>query len=102
MSLILSSVENEPAPALIDTHPKPSYPRFMTVQLTAEQEVQLSRIAEQSGRAVDELAREAVDRYLAEDAHFRAAVQEGLDAVDRGEFVPASEVWDRVERELQS
>jgi len=86
----------------IDTHPKPSYPQLMTIQLTAEQEARLSEIAAQAGRSVDDVAREAVDRYLAEDAHFRAAVQEGIDAADCGEFVPTSEVWERVERELQS
>jgi predicted transcriptional regulator len=74
----------------------------MTVQLTAEQEARLSDIAAQAGRTVEDVAREAVDLYLAEDAHFRAAVQEGLDAADRGEFVPSSEVWERVERELRS
>jgi predicted transcriptional regulator len=73
----------------------------VTVQLTAEQEAQLSRIAEQSGRAVDELAREAVDRYLAEDVHFRAAVLQGLAEADRGEFISSSEVWASVERELE-
>lgn len=46
----------------------------MTIQLTAEQEARLSAIAAQAGRAIDDLAREAVDRYLAEDTHFRAAV----------------------------
>lgn len=74
----------------------------MPVQLTAEQEARLSEIATQAGRAVEDVAREAVDRYLADDAHFRAAVQEGIDAAARGEFVPSSEVWERVERELQS
>jgi predicted transcriptional regulator len=74
----------------------------MTVQLTAEQEAQLARIAEQSGRAVDELAREAVDRYLAEDAHFRAAVLQGLAEADRGELLSSEEVWASVERELQA
>jgi predicted transcriptional regulator len=51
---------------------------------------------------VDELAREAVDRYLAEEAHFAAAVQEGIDAADRGEFLTSSQVWDRVEGVLKS
>jgi predicted transcriptional regulator len=74
----------------------------MTVQLTAEQESQLSEIAAQAGRAIDELAREAVDRYLAEEARFRSAVQAGVDAADRGEFLSPSEVWARVERELEA
>ena len=74
----------------------------MEVQLNPEQEAQLSRIAAQAGRDVDQLAREAVDRYLAEEAHFAAAVQEGIDAADRGEFLTSSQVWDRVERVLKS
>jgi predicted transcriptional regulator len=73
----------------------------MEVQLSAEQAAQLSRIADLAGRSVDELAREAVDRYLAEEAKFHAAVQAGLEETERGDFIPASEVWDAVERELQ-
>jgi predicted transcriptional regulator len=73
----------------------------MEVQLSVEQEAELSRIADEMGRSVDELAREAVERYIAEEAHFRAAVQAGLDDAARGNFVPTSEVWAAVERELQ-
>lgn len=74
----------------------------MTIQLTAEQEARLSEIAAQAGRPIDEVAREAVDRYIAEDAHFRAAVLKGLEEADRGEFIPSSEVWAAVERELKA
>jgi predicted transcriptional regulator len=74
----------------------------MVVQLTNEQEARLSEMAAQAGRGVDELAREAVDLYLADDAHFRAAVQEGIDAAGRGEFLTPSQVWERVERVLES
>jgi predicted transcriptional regulator len=73
----------------------------MIVQLTAEQEADLSRMAAETGRAVEELACEAVDRYLSEEARFRAAVLEGRQAAARGEFVPASDVWAGVERELE-
>jgi predicted transcriptional regulator len=74
----------------------------MEVQLSVEQVAQLSRIAAQAGREVDELAREAVDRYLTEEARFRAAVQAGQEAAARGDFVPTFEVWANVERELQA
>ena len=73
----------------------------MTIQLTAEQEARLAEIAAQAGRGIDDLAREAVDLYLAEDAHFRAAVQEGIDAADRGELLTSAEVWARVEQVLE-
>lgn len=74
----------------------------MEVNLSLEQEIQLSRLAAQGGRGVDELAREAVERYLVEETRFRAAVQAGLDAAERGDFVPTSEVWARVERVLKA
>jgi predicted transcriptional regulator len=74
----------------------------MEVLLSSEQEVQLSRMADQTGRSADELAREAVDRYLAEEVRFHAAVRAGQDAAARGNFVPTSEVWANVERELQA
>lgn len=74
----------------------------MEVRLSVEQEAQLSRMAAQVGRGVDELAREAVDCYLSEDAAFHAAVQAGRDAAARGDFMPSSEVWANIERELQA
>ncbi|MGB6742936.1 MAG: hypothetical protein WBE38_04695 [Terracidiphilus sp.] len=74
----------------------------MVVQLTNEQEAQLARMAAQAGRNVEELAREAVDRYLTEEARFHASVRAGQEAAARGDFVPASEVWANIERELQS
>jgi predicted transcriptional regulator len=74
----------------------------MEVQLSVEQEAQLARMAAQAGRGVNELAREAVDRYLTEEARFHAAVHAGQEAAARGDFLPASEVWDGVERELQA
>lgn len=74
----------------------------MAVQLKPEQEAQLSQIADQTGRSTEELAREAVDRYLAEEAQFRTVVQQGIDAADRGELLAPSQVWDRVERVLKS
>jgi predicted transcriptional regulator len=74
----------------------------MVVQLKPEQEAQLSQIADQTGKSTEELAREAVDRYLAEEAQFRTAAQKGIDAADRGELLAPSQVWDRVERALKS
>lgn len=73
----------------------------LEVQLSPERETQLSHIAEQSGRSANDLAREAVEHYIAEEAEFRAAVQAGLDDAARGNFVPTREVWARVERALK-
>lgn len=79
-----------------------SYARSMELQFSAEQEAELTRMAHQSGKSADELAREVVARYLAEEARFRAGVQAGLDAAERGDFVPTSEVWATVERALKA
>ena len=73
----------------------------MEVQLSLEQEAELSRIAEETGRSADELAPEAVDRYLLEEGRLLSAVRAGRAAAERGEFVETSEVWARVERALK-
>ena len=74
----------------------------MEVQISSEQAAKLTHFASLEGRAVEELAREAVDRYLQEETRFHAAVSAGRDAVARGEFVPAEDVWKAVERELEA
>jgi predicted transcriptional regulator len=73
----------------------------MELELTPEQQEQLAQIVGQTGRSPDDLAREAVDRYLADESQFLARVQVGLDAAERADFVPTSEVWARVERVLK-
>ena len=73
----------------------------MQVQLSAEQEAELSRIADETGRSADLMAREAVDRYLSEEGRLLAGVRAGRDAAARGDFVETSEVWARVERALK-
>jgi predicted transcriptional regulator len=74
----------------------------MEVQLTPEQQFELSRMAHQRGKSADELAREALERYLTDEGRFQAAVLAGQDAAARGDFVPTSEVWARVERALKA
>jgi hypothetical protein len=59
-------------------------------------------MAAQAGCGADELAREAVDRHLTEEARFRATVQAGRDAASRSEFMSTSEVWAAVERALEA
>jgi len=74
----------------------------MEVQLSAEQEAELSRIADETGRSADLMAREAVDRYLTEESRILTAVRAGRDAAARGEFLETSEVWARVEGALKT
>jgi len=73
----------------------------MEVQLSVEQEAELSRIADETGRSADELAREILGHYIAEESRFHAGVRAGLDAAARGDFLPTSEFWAKAERVLK-
>ena len=70
----------------------------MQIDLTAEREAQLSKIAAQEGKAADELARELFSRYLAEEARFIEAVKLGEAALDRGEYLTHEQVGKRLDR----
>jgi predicted transcriptional regulator len=70
----------------------------MQVQLTAEEETMLAELAARDGRSAGDLVREAVKRYLEDDAKFILAVMKGLDSLDRGEFVSHEEVGERIDR----
>ena len=72
----------------------------MEVQFSQEQEARLSQIAEHQGVNPTQLVKDAALRLLHEDEQFRAAVQEGIAAADRGEFVEHKQVWAGVEEIL--
>lgn len=74
----------------------------MEVHLNSEKEALLAQIATQRGLKADELAELVLSRYLEDDARFVEAVNLGLAAADRGEFVEHGEVWANVEKILQS
>jgi predicted transcriptional regulator len=74
----------------------------MEIRLTAEQETRLAELAARQGREANDLAREALTRYLEDDSRFVEAVVRGLASLDRGEFVTHAEVGRRIERLLES
>jgi predicted transcriptional regulator len=74
----------------------------MKIRLAADQEADLTALAARAGRSAEELAQEAISRFLNQEAHFAEAVRLGIAAADRGEFVPSEQVWESVERILQS
>jgi len=69
----------------------------MEVQLTAEQEVRLAEIANKRGTNPEHLAKDVPVRYLDDEARFLAAVERGITAAERGDFVE-DEMDARVER----
>ncbi len=74
----------------------------MEVHLPPDKEARLAQIAAHKGRNTDELVQAVLDSYLEYDARFIEAVNLGLAAADRGEFVEHEEVWANVEKILQS
>ena len=74
----------------------------MEVPLQPEKEAQLAQIAAQRGLKTDELAEQVLSRYLEDDKRFIEAVNIGIAAADRGEFVEHDEVGLRTKQILQS
>jgi predicted transcriptional regulator len=74
----------------------------MEVRFTPEQEAQLSMIATNAGTDAERLVQDAALRLLEEDAHFRAAVRQGVEQADRGDFIEEAEMDARLERMLRS
>ncbi len=57
----------------------------MNIELSADKEQQLAQLAASLHTDPGTMLARAVDRMLEDDAKFRAAVQVGLDQIDRGE-----------------
>ena len=73
----------------------------MEVRLQPEKEARLAQIAAQRGLKTDELAEQVLSRYLEDDKRFIEAVNIGIAAADRGEFVEHDEVRARIKQILQ-
>jgi predicted transcriptional regulator len=73
----------------------------MEVRLQPDKEAQLAQIAAQRGLKTDELAEQVLSRYLEDDKRFIEAVNIGMAAADRGEFVEHDEVGRRIKQILQ-
>jgi predicted transcriptional regulator len=69
----------------------------MTLQLTAALEQRLAHLAAEVHRSPDELAQEAVDRFLTYNEELSAAVEIGRAAAARGEMVDHEEVMTMVD-----
>ena len=73
----------------------------MEVRLQPDNEAQLAQIAAQRGLKTDELAQQVLSRYLEDDIRFIEAVNVGLAAADRGEFVEHDEVGAKIQQILR-
>lgn len=68
----------------------------MEVPLQPEKEAQLAKIAAQRGLKTDELAQQVISQYLQDGTRFVEAVNLGLAAADRGEFVDHEAVGEKL------
>ena len=73
----------------------------MEVHFTPEQEAQIAQIATKAGSNPERLVKDVVARYLDDEARFLAAVEKGLAAAARGEFIEEDEMDARIERMFQ-
>jgi len=74
----------------------------MEVYLHPEKEAQLAQIAAQRGLNPNQLVEQVLSQYLEDDVHFIEAVNLGLAAAERGEFVEHEEVGRKLKQILQS
>ena len=71
--------------------------KAMEVHFTPEQQAQIAQVASKAGTVPERLVTNVVVRYLAEEARFLAAVEKGLAAAERGEFIEEEEMDARLE-----
>ena len=71
--------------------------KAMEVHFTPEQQAQLAHIATKAGTVPERLVTNVVTRYLDEEARFLAAVEKGIAAAERGEFIEEEEMDARLE-----
>jgi predicted transcriptional regulator len=65
--------------------------------INPEQRAQLAQIATKTGTVPERLVTNVIARYLDEEVPFLAAVEKGIAAAERGEFVEEEEMDARLE-----
>ena len=70
----------------------------MEVHFTPEQEAQLAQMATKVGTDPQRLVKDVLVRYLDDEARFLEAVEKGLAAAERGQFIEEEEMDARIER----
>ena len=69
----------------------------MEVRFSPEQQAQLAQIATKAGTDPERVVANLVARYLDQEARFLAAVENGIAAAERGEFIEEEEMDARLE-----
>jgi predicted transcriptional regulator len=69
----------------------------MEVSFSPKQQARLIEIATKAGTDPEHLVAKVVARYIDEEARFLAAVENGIAAAERGEFIEEEEMDARLE-----
>ena len=64
----------------------------MQIEFTSKQEDQLALLASKAGTTPEQLVTNLIVRYLDEESRFLAAVEKGVAAAERGEFIEEEEM----------
>jgi predicted transcriptional regulator len=72
--------------------------KAMEVHFTPEQEAQLTQMATKAGTNPERLVEDVLVRYLDDEARFLVAVEKGIAAAERGEFIEEEQMDARMER----
>lgn len=67
-------------------------PASITAAIDAETLALVERLASARGSSVEAFAAEAIQRAAESEADYRAFLQLGIDAADRGELIPQAQV----------
>ena len=76
--------------------------KAMEVHFTPELEARLTDLATTQGRNPGELLQDALARCLEDESQFLEAVERGIAAAQRGDFIDEEEMDARVERMFKS
>jgi predicted transcriptional regulator len=74
----------------------------MEVHLPPELQAKVDRAAAENNSGAEEYVKQLVEHYLDHDAWFRQQVKQGLDQLDRGEFLTHDEVGARIDKMFRS
>ena len=74
----------------------------MEVHYTLEQKARLALMATKAGTKPERLVKDVLVRYLDDEARFLSAVERGIAAAERGEFIEEDEMDARIEHMFKS
>jgi predicted transcriptional regulator len=72
----------------------------MNIPLTSAQELRLGRLAAETDRSAEEIAREVLESYLRHVDALAAAVREGEESAERAGWLTHDEVFERLNQRL--